>query len=195
MDSLTRMQNFVFRGILLNDTLGDLTDAGIYLPDKDNSKTVSAEENISLEDFSMIIRIQALKMSSIYMTFFCFENSVRELVSTRLKEKHGIEWWEKCSSSSIRKKVDGRKKKEQANRWHDPRGSEPISYADFGDLSDIIITNWADFEDLFPDQDWIKNRLSDLEASRNVIAHNNLLSERDITRIKSHLGDWLRQVG
>lgn len=194
MDKLTCLQNFVFRGLLLNETLGDLTDAGIYIQEK-NSDTISHEENISLEDFSMVIRVNALKMSSIYIVFYCFENSVRELVSLRLKEKYGVDWWNKCASSKIKAKVESRKKNEEANRWHDPRGTELISYADFGDLSDIIINNWSDFEDLFPDQDWIRTRLSDLEESRNVIAHNNLLSQRDITRIKSHLGDWIRQVG
>lgn len=194
MDKYAYMQNFVFKGLLLNETLGDLTDAGIYLPEE-AIRTVSHEEDISLEDFSITIRINALKMSSIYIAFYCFENAVRELVSSRLKERHGSDWWDKCVSAGIKKKVEGRKKKEFANRWHDPRGSEPISYADFGDLSDIIITKWVDFEDFFPEQDWIRNRLNDLEESRNVIAHNNLLSERDIMRIKSHLGDWLRQVG
>jgi len=189
---LTHIQNFVFRGLLLNESLGELRDTGIYSEIKE---TISNEESISLDDFSMNIRINAIKMSSIYTAFFCFENSVRELVSSRLKERYGNDWWNSCAPQKVKTKVDTRKKKEATNRWHDPRGAEEIYYADFGDLSDIIINKWNDFEDFFPDQDWIRNRLSDLENSRNVIAHNSLLSERDIIRIKSHLGDWIRQVG
>jgi hypothetical protein len=76
-----------------------------------------------------------------------------------------------------------------------PRGANEIYYTDFGDLLLLIQGNWPDFEDLFPDQHWIANRLNDLEASRNIIAHSNQLDEREIDRVKMYLHDWIRQVG
>lgn len=194
MNEYATLQNFVFRGLLLNETLGGLAEAGVYVSEPAKGE-VSREDNVSLDDFSMTIRVNALKMSALYTAFFCFENTVREFIVSTLKEKHGAAWWNTCASQKLRAKIEERKKRESKNKWHDTRGTEEIAYADFGDLADIIVTNWADFEQFFPDQDWIRTRLGDLELSRNVIAHNNVLSERDILRIRSHLGDWLRQVG
>jgi hypothetical protein len=70
-----------------------------------------------------------------------------------------------------------------------------VNYTDFGDLALILQQNWADFADLFPDQNWITARLRELEQSRNVIAHNNVLEDREIDRIRMYLADWIRQVG
>jgi hypothetical protein len=55
--------------------------------------------------------------------------------------------------------------------------------------------NWENFEDLFPDINWIISRFTELESSRNIVAHNNLLEQREIERIKMYLTDWIRQVG
>jgi len=41
----------------------------------------------------------------------------------------------------------------------------------------------------------VRTRIGDLEQSRNAIAHNNALSERDTNRIKVYLDDWVKQVG
>ncbi len=80
-------------------------------------------------------------------------------------------------------------------RWHIRRGEQEIYYTDFGDLRSMIQSNWTDFEDLFPDQNWITSRLDELEASRNIIAHSNVLDDREIGRIALYLQDWTRQVG
>ena len=88
-----------------------------------------------------------------------------------------------------------RQEKEGRNRWHARRGAAEIYYTDFGDLSSLIQNNWADFEDLFPDVNWVVTRLTELEASRNIVAHNNLLDRREVERIKIYLADWIMQVG
>jgi Swt1-like HEPN len=75
------------------------------------------------------------------------------------------------------------------------RGAGEIYYTDFGDLASLIRNNWEDFEDLFPDVNWVITRFSELEASRNIVAHNNSLDKNEVDRIKIYLVDWLRQVG
>lgn len=190
-----KIQNFVFRGLLLHSTFEDFEGMGVGFQTVDESDDSVVDDAISLDDFSAPIRLQAVKMSAVYQAFFCFENSVRELVEARLKEHLGREWWEKGTTTDIRRRVDGRKKKEQANRWHLARGDSEIAYADFGDLALIVTNNWDLFEDLFPDQDWVRTRLSDLEMSRNVIAHNGVLNGRETTRITLYLKDWVMQVG
>jgi Swt1-like HEPN len=187
------LQNFVFRGLLLHSSLDELD--GLALAPSSADADLRRSGEVSLEDFTPSIRVQAVKMAALYEAFFCFENSVRELVEQRLKENIGTDWWNQGSTSAIRERVVKRQAKESANRWHTARGESPISYADFGDLSAMIVNNWSLFEDLFPDQDWVRTRLSDLELSRNVIAHNGVLSGREITRITLYLKDWVMQVG
>lgn len=75
------------------------------------------------------------------------------------------------------------------------RGATEIYYTDFGDLASIIRNNWEHFEDLFPDINWVVSRFDELEKSRNIVAHNNLLESHEVGRITLYLRDWIRQVG
>ena len=70
-----------------------------------------------------------------------------------------------------------------------------IGYTLFGNLAQIIINDWEDFSDLFPDQHWVSSRLNDLELSRNIIMHTSTLPEIEVDRIESIARDWIRQVG
>lgn len=187
------VRNWLFKGLAVEGSLERIESEG--LPLRPAASPGAVQRIIPLEDFSPTVRTNAMKAMPIYLAFFCLENSVRELVSERLTEKQGSEWWEKCVSAGIKKQVDDRKNKEGKNRWHVERGAHSIYYTNFGDLRTIIVNNWPLFEDLFPDQNWIITRLDELEASRNVIAHSNVLDDREITRLKLYLQDWTRQVG
>lgn len=196
MVSNDKLQNFVFKAMLLDSTLGVLADSGLDVRGEEtNEAKVKDEDSVTLDDFPMDLRMNAIKMARVYTAFFCFENSVRELVSTRLLENKGSDWWDNCITKKVKERVDGRIKKDEKNKWHSPRADKKINYCDFGDLCDIITNNWSEFEDLFPTQDWIKTRLADLEPSRNALAHNNILMEHDIKRIDMFLRDWILQVG
>ena len=130
-----------------------------------------------------------------YLAFFMLENSALGLIADRLMEKDGAGWWEVCATSPVKKKVKGRQEKEGKNRWHMQRGASEIYYTDFGDLSSLLQNNWDEFEDLFPDVDWVLTRFRKLEASRNIVAHNNLFKDRELDRVKMYLSDWVKQVG
>lgn len=197
-ENAQKLHNFVFRGLLLDSTLKTLGESGLEVRGdvlKSANTNQDNSQEISIEDFPIDLRNNALKMSSAYTTLFCFENSVRRLVADRLKETKGSGWWNEFSSVNIKKRVEDRIKKDSKNKWHAPRAQENIAYCDFGDLCDLIINNWECFEDLFPTQDWVKTRLNDLEPSRNTIAHHNILQDRDVKRIGMVLRDWILQVG
>jgi hypothetical protein len=59
----------------------------------------------------------------------------------------------------------------------------------------IILNNWPEFQNLFDSPEWVKGRFADLEKSRNVIAHNNVLEDSEIDRIRLYLQDWARTIG
>lgn len=142
---------------------------------------------------SKILR-EAVEMRDVYPVIYIFENSVRNIISLVLKKKYGEKWWDTRVKPKIQDKVKDRMDKEAANRWHGRRGSAPIFYTDISDLLSIIMNNWTDFVNLFPDQDWIKSRIKEIEMSRNIVAHNNPLARRDIERISVYFEDWADQL-
>jgi hypothetical protein len=189
---LSELQNGIFRTILLDDSLSRLEEAGISVRGASKEEPLA---EVKVADFSPSIRHRALQMQHVYVAFFCLENAVRELILQRLSEHHGADWWEQKVPSKIRDAVAKLKEKEKKAKYHAQRSDAEIGYTTFGQLSQIIISNWDDFADLFPDQPWVTARFSDLEMSRNIIMHTNVLPSIEIDRIDSIVRDWLRQVG
>lgn len=193
MNAVSQVRDWLFKGLSVETVLNELEEEGLAV--RASTDPGAVQRVMPLEDFSPEIRRAAISTLPAFLAFFCLENAVRELVLERLKENHGSNWWTSCVPRAIQDRVNKRKEKEGKNRWHVERGAQEIYYTDFGDLFTLIQNNWRDFEDLFPDQHWVANRLNDLEASRNIIAHSNLLDEREVARIRMYLQDWLRQVG
>lgn len=187
------IRDWLFKGLAVEDLLDNLESEGISVRAAEDPGAV--QRVLPLEDFSPAVRRSAVQALPAYLALFCLENSIRELVVERMQDALGADWWESGTSSELRRKVEQRQDKEGANRWHIRRGAQEIYYTDFGDLIGIIRRNWEAFEDLFPDQNWVINRLTELEASRNIVAHNNNLDDRELLRIRMYLQDWTRQVG
>lgn len=192
MNNTKKLQEFIFNGLLLEDSFGRLGESGISVKEGQTLKMVS---RVQETDFSPRIIYNATKMSSVFSVFFCLENSVRDLIQERLAERHGPSWWTDKIPNNIKTSVENLKAKEKQNRYLSQRSSNNIGYTFFGQLCQIIIKNWDDFSDLFPDQHWINSRFNDLEISRNIIMHTGVLPDIENDRIESICRDWLRQVG
>lgn len=154
--------------------------------DKRIVKTFGLPQNLGKE---------AQRMSEAYPDMYVFENLVRYVVKSVLEKKHGKNWWNEPDvvSKTIKRNVEGRKRKEGKNRWHSKRGSHDIFYTDFGDLNSLIITNSNEFKEVFGDLE-IEAEMRQLELSRNIIAHNNPLPSREVERIRMYLDDLKRQL-
>ena len=187
------VRNWLFKCLSVEDILDRIEGDGT--PVRATSDPKAVQRVLPLEGFSAEVRRSAMQALPAYLAFFCLENAIRELVAERLTENHGPDWWTERTTSDLRKKVQDRQTKEGKQRWHIRRGETEIFYTDFGDLKTLIRENWADFEDLLPDQHWVTARLDELEASRNIIAHSNVLDKRELDRIRMYLEDWIRQVG
>jgi len=134
-------------------------------------------------------------MARLYAVLYGFENSVRELIMSRLFENEGSDWWAKCVPTSVKKYAETRKISFEKNSWLEGAAAAPLYYVDFGHLADIIVQNWSRFEDLIPSQHWLKQRFEELEKARNFIAHNRFLLENEFERIEMYISDWSKQVG
>lgn len=190
--SLDSLYSFVYRGIL--------ADASLDKVGRQRSRHLGADERerigkaLSLDLLDHDLLVEAQRMAIVYTAIHTFENVVRQLVMKAMAETHGATWWEKVPER-IRKKVQGRVDEEAKFRWHGARGASEINYCDFGDLSSIIVTNWAVFEGLLAEMGWAKQLLDTLEKSRNIAMHGGALQNEDIERIGMNIRDWIRQAG
>lgn len=149
----------------------------------------------ALTPFPLHLRNDSLRMARLYAIIYCLENSIRELIQTRLSEKD-IGWWGSTSvPTKVRNAAQSRLEDAQANSWLEGVNPDLLGFVDFGGLCDIITNNWPDFEDLVPSQHWLKQRLDELERARNFIAHNRMLAPAEFSRLEMYVGDWNRQVG
>jgi ABC-type microcin C transport system permease subunit YejB len=178
--------------MLAENSLSQLNDQGISVH---GGAATPPTINVEEAGFSPRIIYDATKMASVFMAFYCLENSVRDLITERLLARIGIDWWASAVPQKIKTAVERLKEKESDVRYHTPRSAALIGYTMFGNLAQIIISNWDNFSDLFPDQAWITSRFNDLEMSRNIIMHTGILPQIEVDRIESIVRDWLRQVG
>lgn len=132
----------------------------------------------------------ASRMATVYPKVYIFENSIRNVITRVLSAKHGKDWWKKCTPSKVQTRVADRRAKEADTPWHGKRGTDDIYYSDFSNLGDIITKNWTEFAPIFVKQSWI-TKLEELEAPRNIVAHNNPLSKQEETRVDLYFNDWI----
>ncbi len=52
-----------------------------------------------------------------------------------------------------------------------------------------IINNWPEFKDVFKKQYRLQAKLEEIELSRNIIAHNNPVPDKEIERLKLNFDD------
>jgi hypothetical protein len=186
------IKQFVFGAMLAENSLSQLNDQGISVR---GGAATPPTINVEEAGFSPRVVYDATKMASVFMAFFCLENAVRELITERLLARMGTDWWPHAVPQRIKSAVEKLKEKESDARYHTPRSAALIGYTMFGNLAQIIISNWDNFSDLFPDQAWVSSRFNDLEMSRNIIMHTGTLPQLEIDRIESIVRDWIRQVG
>lgn len=187
-----QLYSFVFRGLLADQTL-DRTQRLRRHSNGDLDPEISKRLPIDVLDEDLVFK--ARRMAAVYVAIAAFENTVREFVSKRLLESIGADWWNTAVSEKIRNKAESRREEENKVRWHTPRGDQPINYTEFGDLSSIVSQNWTHFEDYLQSQDWVRQIITTLERSRNVIMHSGELGAQDVERVGTSIRDWIRQVG
>ncbi len=132
-------------------------------------------------------------MSTNYAIFYCLENTIRELIAQRLEEEHGPDWWNKAVPEAVRKNADVNRKKEIASGVT-PRSADPIDFTNFGELGEIIKSNWNIFGDMFRDVRAVEKVLATLNTLRAPIAHCKSLAEDEEMRLHLGLRDWFRQM-
>lgn len=150
------------------------------------------ESNFYLQ-FNSELRSEAMKMANHYQLFYCLEKSIREMITDLMEATYGIDWWDKQGIilDHIKQEVYKNMKKE-ADSALTPRSSEPIDYTTFGQLAEIMKSNWDVFGSVFSNIKAVERVLGNLNSLRNPIAHCSFLAEDEVMRLHLSLRDWFR---
>jgi hypothetical protein len=179
---------FGMQNLMLETVLAQIEQSGI---DIGHASTISKESLVDVELFENDIRQEAYGMADLYVLYYCFENSVRRLISGRLREKHGADWWETKIPKGVKDAVAEKQQKERDTPVS-IRSDDPLSYSNFGELIVILESNWDDFADTLRSKKATVGILGQFNQLRNVIAHSCYLSDDERLRLKLLVKDWLR---
>ncbi|MGN7437538.1 MAG: Swt1 family HEPN domain-containing protein [Alcanivorax sp.] len=187
------VREFLFRGLMFESEASRFQRAGIQVgADQRETEQMLFKEVIS--PFNITRRNSALEMARLYALLFCFENELRFFIRERLEENEGV-LWEENLPKKISQKAVSRREEALKNNWLEGEKTDLLGFADFGDLSAIMIEKWEFFKDIIPSQHWLTQRMDELEKARNFIAHNRLLLPSEFQRMYMYVNDWLRVLG
>lgn len=138
------------------------------------------------------IRQEAATMSQHYEIFYSLEKTIRSLVGDTLQTAEGSGWWASGKvPAKIKQDVDARSQRE-IDSGMTVRSSAPLDFTTFGELGEIIKTNWDLFGSVFSSPKAVERVMSNLNTLRGPIAHCSALAEDEVVRLRLSVRDWFR---
>ena len=144
-----------------------------------------------IKQFDLANRVNAAKMAQYYHIFYMLENDIRHLIVETLQSAHGANWWDARVPENVRQEAV-RNRERETKAGVSVRSEDEIDYTTFGQLSDIIKTNWKDFAGMLSNQSAVERVLSGLNMLRGTIAHCGMLADDEVDRLKLAIRDWFR---
>lgn len=187
------LRDFMFRGLMFEAEAERFRRAGIQI----GASSTDVEESLlkeALAPFGVTQRNNALEMARLYAVLFCFENEIREFIREALEEKEGLDWQDKLPPK-IKEHAEGRRDIALKDSWLEGEKADLLGFVDFGQLAQIIVNKWDHFKNVVPTQHWLKQRMDEIEKSRNFIAHNRMLLPSEFQRLYMYIADWNRVIG
>lgn len=149
-------------------------------------------EQVYYPQFSSAVRAEAASMSGHYQTFYCLEKTIRSLVAGSLEVAEGEDWWQSARiPPNIKTEVASRIQKE-LDSGVTRRSVDELDYTTFGELSNIITSNWDVFGGLFDSRKAVERVMANLNTLRGPIAHCTALAEDEVLRLQLTVRDWFR---
>lgn len=190
MNAHETLSLFAASALLVHDDLGSVeTRWDIDLAR--GLQSLSSQDEAYYPQVSSVVRAEASAMAGHYELFYCLENFMREMVTSRLLASHGEQWWDKAVPEPVRQNVQKNYERERESGIT-LRSTEMIDYTTFGELGEIIQQNWDVFSDTFKNKKALVRILSGLNLLRAPIAHCSLLSDDEVVRLRLGLKDLFR---
>jgi hypothetical protein len=142
--------------------------------------------------FSTEIRNNANRMAEYYKLFYMLENEIRRLIDETLSTEFGNpDWWESYAPQTAKDEYRSNVLREQ-EAGVTRRSDNPLDYLTFGQLGDIIRTNWSLFGGILSNIKALGRVMYSLNNLRGPIAHCGLLADDEVDRLKLSVKDWFR---
>src|SRR4249919_173940 len=110
------LRDWLFRGLMFEAEADRFRAAGIRVgADVEESERNLLDE--TLAPFGVDLRGEAMRMARVYALLYCFENSIRALITQRLRERHGEDWWATKVPKKVQEFASARQKDAKENSW------------------------------------------------------------------------------
>ncbi len=185
----SRIKLFALANSLAENALDSIENS--YKVDLGRKAPIEVKKRDYYLQFDAQFRQEAKEMGEHYEVFYCLERSIRSLVVQLMTAKHGENWWEDKVNPEIKKNVDGNIKREEESGFTQ-RSELKIDYSTFGELNQIVTSNWDAFTDLFRNPRAFQKIMTSLNLLRGPIAHCCPLAADEIVRLEITVKDWFR---
>jgi len=149
------------------------------------------KDTVYYPQFELEIRKEAQAMAKHYEIFYCLEKSIRDLITTTMDTPFGENWWNTKVPQVVKDEVKKRVQKE-VDSGVTLRSRESIDFTTFGELTEIIKSNWTTFSSIFKSIKAVEKVMSSLNTLRGPIAHCTALAEDEQLRLQLSVRDWFR---
>ena len=141
--------------------------------------------------FDLALRTEASKMGRHYELFYCLEKSIRKLIADTLRDAAGENWWDTSVPQGVKENVQKSIQRE-IDSGVTPRSEEEIDFTSFGELGEIVRSNWSHFDAIFSSEKAFTKIMTSLNMLRGPIAHCCPLAADEVVRLQLTVKDWFR---
>lgn len=141
------------------------------------------------------IRAEAASMAPHYEVFYSLETTIRRLIAEALEDAEGEGWWDSQRIPDAVRQSAEKTRKREVDSGTTPRSEDPIDFITFGELGELIKTNWDVFGAYFSSVRAVERVLSNLNTLRGPIAHCSPLAPDEVVRLRLAVSDWFRLMG
>jgi len=141
--------------------------------------------------FDLALRSEAGDMGNHYELFYCLEKSIRRLIADTLKDACRENWWDTCVPQPIKANVTKNMQRE-IDSGVTLRSEEEIDFTTFGELGEIVRSNWINFDAVFSSEKAFSKIMTSLNMLRGPIAHCSPLAADEVVRLQLTVKDWFR---
>ncbi|WP_426801943.1 Swt1 family HEPN domain-containing protein [Xanthomonas campestris] len=162
--------------------------------DLGRSRLEEAVQETYLPQFDNSVRREAAEMSRHYEMFYCLEKTIRNLISDTISTAEGSAWWDSARvPARLKTEVESRIQRETDSAVT-LRSDEAIDYTTFGELGELIKSNWDLFGSIFSNSSAraVERVLANLNVLRGPIAHCSRLAGDEVVRLELSVRDWFR---
>lgn len=185
------VRSFAMANMLLEADLDKIEEQ--YQIDLGRAKASTSKiEDAYFPQFDLALRAEAKRMARHYEIFYCLERSIRQLLTDVFDASNEEDWWGKLVPDVVKQNVKKSVRRERESAVT-PRSDRDIDYTTFGELSEIIKSNWNLFGGtVFSDIKAVEKVMGNLNSLRNPIAHCSPLADDEVLRLELSLRDWFR---